>query len=160
MDENADHQQKFSPRDTLSADNRKRKGSSGVSPIIPPFVWLSLIFVTGLLLGNLLWSFTADVLAFNRGDEQVEVTISTSDSMRDISRILKQNGLVDHAWLFRLYARLTDAQSTVKPGTYTLSTRYDYHALVKALSAGTVQRTLSLDLRQGDRYRKWLNWNY
>lgn len=155
MDENADEQQEF-----FVPQHRKKAGFSGAGAIVPPFLWLTVIFIVGVILGNILWLFTADVLAFGREEKEVQITVSDTDSLKEISKNLKKEGLVDYAWLFRLYARITNAQTKIKPGTYTLSTRYDYHALVKSLSAGKVQRTLSFDINQGVTDRKWLNWNY
>lgn len=151
MDENA--AQNFS-------DSPEQRKKNGVFSIIPPFVWLTAIFLTGIVLGNILWLLTADVLAFGREDQTVEISVSETDTIGDISKNLKQEGLVNYAWLFRLYAKITHAEAKIKPGTYTLQTRYDYHALVKALSAGKVQRTLSFDFDQGVIEIKWLNWNY
>lgn len=152
MDENADHSFYISPED------RKK---SGVPRIIPPFVWLTAIFLVGVLFGNLLWLLASDVLAFGREDQAVELTVSDSDTLKDISKKLKEQGLVDYPWLFRLYAKVTNAEAKIKPGTYELQTRYDYHALVKALSAGKVQKNLSSNLNiQGVIEIKWLNWNY
>lgn len=154
MDENAD--QYFS--EPLPPEDRKK---NGVAPIVPPFVWLIAIFLVGILLGNILWLLAADVLAFGREDLEVEFIISDSDSFKDISKNLKAQGLVKYAWLFRLYARITNSDSKLKPGTYTLSSRYDYHALVKVLSAGKVQQSLSFNPKtQGVIEIKWLNWNY
>lgn len=152
MDENADQSFYIPP------ENRKR---SGVPRIIPPFVWLTAIFLIGVLFGNLLWLMAADVLAFGREDRTVVFTISDTDTMKDISKNLKEQGLVDYSWLFRLYAKLTNAEAKIRPGTYTLQSRYDYHALVKVLSAGNVSRSLQFYQKsQGDRDIKWLKWNY
>lgn len=130
MDENANRS--FEPPND--------RNNVGVPHFLPAFVWLIAIFLVGLLVGNLLWLFAADVLAFGREDQAVTFTVSPDASIRDIANGLKQQGLVNFAWLFRLYASLTDAQAKIKPGTYTLHARYDYHALVKALSAGKVSR--------------------
>lgn len=133
MDENADQSFYIPP------ENRKR---SGVPRMLPPFVWLTVIFLVGVILGNILWLFTADVLAFGREENEIQITISDTDTLKDISKKLKNEGLVNYAWLFRLYAKLTNAEARIRPGTYTLSTHYDYHALVKVLSAGNVSKTL------------------
>lgn len=155
MDENTDEQQEFFvPQHTEKAGNRS------VNALIPSLVRLMAIFLVGVIFGNVLWLLTADVLAFGREDQAVEISVSETDTIKDISKNLKQKGLINYAWLFRLYAKVTHAQAKIKPGTYTLQTRYDYHALVKALSAGKVQRTLSFETNQGVIEIKWLNWNY
>lgn len=129
MDENAaEHQGFISPK-------KKRP----VSPIL----CLTAIFLIGVLLGNLLWLFAADVLAFGNSEAEVEFTVSAADNLKSIARNLKKQGLIDYAWLFRLYASVTGSAEKIRVGTYTLSTRYDYHALVKVLSSETVHRSAS-----------------
>lgn len=134
MDEHAE--QPFRPAST--PEERK---ISGVPRFFPPLICLTAIFLIGLILGNLLWLLTADVLAFGREDHLVEFTVSETDSLKEISLALKENALIDYPWLFRLYAKLTHAESNIRPGTYRLYGRYDYHALIRALSAGKVQRS-------------------
>lgn len=152
MDENADQPFETSP----TPEERKR---SGAPPFLSTVLYLSTIFLVGLVLGNFLWRLTADVLAFGREDHLVEFSVSESDSLKEISLALKENELIDYPWLFRLYAKLTHAESKIRPGTYQLYGRYDYHALIRALSAGKVQRS-SADFYQGETQIQWLNWNY
>lgn len=132
MDENADR-----PFFNPTPDRKKKAG-------VYTLIWLTAIILVGVLLGNVLWLFAADVLAFGRGDDEVSVTVSETDSVADVAKQLKQKGLVHYGWLFRLYAKLTNASAQIRPGTYVLYTRYDYHAIVKALSAGTVSRSASI----------------
>ena len=143
MDESADKQQESFPQEPLET-KKKRTGASGVSPLIPAIVWLITIFFVGMVLGNLLWLMVADVLAFGREDTTVQVSIADTDSLKDISKTLARKGLVTYPGLFRLYAKFTGAADQFLPGTYELSTRYDYHALVKALSSGSVRKNIQI----------------
>ena len=126
MDENAD-QGSFQ-----HTPERKRDGKRPPF-FIPAIVWLMLIFFIGMILGNLLWLAVADVLAFGRANERIEITITQADSMADIAHKLKDNGLIAYPWLFRLYAAITNAGEKIKPGTYVLNAIYDYPALVDGL---------------------------
>lgn len=145
MDENAENQQESFPQEPLESEEPKKKktGASGVSSLAPAIVWLTTIFFVGMVLGNLLWLLVADVLAFGREDVTVQVNITDSDSLKDISKILAREGLVSYPGLFRLYAKFTGAAEKFRPGTYELSTRYDYHALAKVLSSGSVRKNTS-----------------
>ena len=143
MDENADNQQESFPQEPLET-KKKRTGASGVSPLIPAIVWLVTIFFVGMVLGNLLWLLAADVLAFGREDITVEISITDADSLKDISKTLAREGLITYPGLFRFYAKFTGAAEKFRPGTYELSTRYDYHALAKALSSGSVRKNTQI----------------
>ena len=140
MDENAEHQnESFETQPTQEAKN-KRTGRSGVSTSAPAIVWLTMVFFVGMVLGNMLWLFTADVLAFGREDRAVEITIEDSDTLKDISKTLAQQGLIEFPGLFRLYAKFSGKATSFLPGTYELNAKYDYPALAKVLSSGTVRR--------------------
>ena len=140
MDENAEHQnESFETQPTQEA-KKKRTGRSGVSKYAPAIVWLTMVFFVGMVLGNMLWLFTADVLAFGREDRTVEITIEDSDTLKDISKTLAQQGLIEFPGLFRLYAKFSGKATSFLPGTYELNAKYDYPALAKVLSSGTVRR--------------------
>ena len=146
MDENAEHQQDSFPQEPQESNKpkKKRTGERSVSSIVPAIVWLSTIFVVGMVLGNVLWLFVADVLAFGRGDVAVTFTVSDSDTLKDISKNLEQQGLISYPGLFRLYSKFTGKVQKIQPGVYLLNTRYDYPALMKVLSAGIVQRDATM----------------
>ena len=140
MDENAEHQnESFETQPTQEA-KKKRTGRSGVSKYAPAIVWLTKVFFVGMVLGNMLWLFTADVLAFGREDRTVEITIEDSDTLKDISKTLAEQGLIEFPGLFRLYAKFSGKATSFLPGTYELNAKYDYPALAKVLSSGTVRR--------------------
>ena len=147
MDENAEHQKEFltpeAPQKGQEAE-KKRTGKSGVSKYAPAIIWLTMVFFVGMVLGNMLWLLTADVLAFGREDRAVEVTIADGDTLKDISNTLARQGLVEFPGLFRLYAKLSGKAILFLPGTYSLNTKYDYPALAKVLSSGTVRRDILL----------------
>jgi cell division protein YceG involved in septum cleavage len=145
MDENAEHQLDSFPQEPQESKEpqKKRTGEKSVSSLVPAIVWLSTIFVVGMVLGNVLWLFVADVLAFGRDDMAVEFTISDGDTLKDISKNLEQEGLISYPGLFRLYCKFTGKAQKIQPGIYSLNTRYDYPALMKALSSGTVRRDIA-----------------
>lgn len=144
MDENAEHQNKSFETQPTQEAKKKRTGKSDVSKYAPAIAWLTTVFFVGMVLGNMLWLFTADVLAFGREDRAVQITIEDSDSLKDISKSLAQQGLIEFPGLFRLYAKFSGKASAFLPGTYELNAKYDYPALAKVLSSGTVRRDMIL----------------
>ena len=140
MDENAEHQKESFETQLPEEAKKKKTGKSGVSKYAPAIIWLTMIFFVGMVLGNMLWLFTADVLAFGREDRPVEFSVSSSDTLKDISKNMAQQGLIEFPGLFRLYARFSGTADRIQPGIYALNTKYDYPALAKVLSSGTVQR--------------------
>ena len=126
---------------------RRKKGEFlfGIPQIAVTAVWLSIILITGVTLGRMLWVCAADVLAFGREDKLVVVTIYESDTMDDIVEKLHKGGLIRYPGLFRLYADLAVDEGEIKPGIWDLNTMYDYHALVNMMSPSS-SRTVVEDV--------------
>ena len=129
---------------------KKGYGLLGIPHILSTLVWLAIILVIGISLGRTLWVCAADVLAFGRKDQSISVTIYENDDIESIAARLKSKGLIKYPTLFKLYADLTDAQEDIVPGTYTLNTLYDYHALVKSMNSYTSSReTIEVVIPEG-----------
>lgn len=97
-------------------------------------IWLSIILFVGVGLGNILWEYAADMLAFGREENNVAITIYAEDDLDAIAEKLKATGLIKYPGLFKVYAGLADAMEEINPGTYKLKTTFDYNALVDAMS--------------------------
>ena len=124
------------PRLARKGRPKRKKGAGlfGIPHILVTFVWLALIVAIGVTLGRMLWICAADVLAFGREDKVVTVTIYESDSIDEITEKLCDAGLIRYKSLFGIYADLAVDDGDIQPGIYDLNTRYDYHALVNAMS--------------------------
>jgi cell division protein YceG involved in septum cleavage len=147
MDENAEHQSQSLPQEQppeVQEAKKEKTGRTGVSKYVPAIVWLTTVFFVGMVIGNFLWLVTADVLAFGREDRAVEITIESTDTLKDISNKLAQEGLVSYPGLFRLFARVSGTAERFGPGTYQLNAKYDYPALAKVLAKRTVRTAAPL----------------
>ena len=82
---------------------RKKKGRATTS-----FALLYVVFVIGIsaLLACVGWVAANDVLALNKAEKSVTVTISSEDSFGDVADMLKENGLIEYKTLFSLFAHL------------------------------------------------------
>ena len=114
----------------------------GLSHVLSTVIWLAVIVIIGISLGNFVWVCASDVLAFGRDDRQVTVTINGSDTMDDITQKLYDAGLIRYPRLFSYYAKLTDAREDISAGTFTLNTLYDYHALVGFMTSDSEGRAV------------------
>ena len=123
---------------------RRKKGEIlfGLPQILVTVVWLALIVITGVTLGRMLWVSAADVLAFGREDKTVTVTIYEADTIDDIAEKLHKADLVKYPGLFKLYASFAVDEGEIDPGIWDLNTRYDYHALVNMMSAGSTRKVV------------------
>lgn len=107
------------------------------------------------------WMAASDVLALNKEtvdatitlpkdiftqeerdvtDEDGNVTGTKTVQVADIDYVadqLKDEGIIEYKWLFKLFAKVSNASTKLAPGTYELSTRQDYRALITNMQVGT-----------------------
>ena len=106
-----------------------------------------MLYVVGvigvsILLACLLWIAANDVLALNKDEKEVTITISSEDSFNSIVNRLEDEGLIEYKWLFKLFAAFTGGKDDVTMGTYTLNTDMDYRALLAGMSANSATRSV------------------
>ncbi|OUQ75163.1 endolytic transglycosylase MltG [Flavonifractor sp. An100] len=112
---------------------RSRRRSRGSTA---GFVALYIVAVIGvsILLACIGWIAANDVLALNKAEKEVTVTITKEDSFGDVASMLKKEGLIEYKLLFHLFATITGGKDKISPGTYTLNTDMDYRALISGMS--------------------------
>ena len=135
---------------------KRKKGNGCLSGL------LFFIFVVSVsvILACLAWMAATDVLALNAPDvtetitlpksafdydqhkeknsEGKEVTVKTHTADIDyVAKELKDAGIINYKWLFKLYCAFTHASDKLDPGTYELQAAYDYRALVMKMQAGS-----------------------
>lgn len=122
-----------------SSRRRKRKRSVGQTIA---FVMIYVLCVIGasILLACAGWAAANDVLALNKPEKEVVITVTDEDEFDDVVDRLKNNGLIEYKLLFKLFAELTNGQDKVTMGTYTLDTDMDYRALLAGMSMNSATK--------------------
>ena len=129
---------------------KKGYGLLGIPHILATVIWLAIILAIGVSLGRTLWVCAADVLALGREEALHSVTITDSDNIETIAAKLKSAGLIRYPGLFELYAGVAVDEGEIVPGTYNLSTLYDYHALVKSMNTySSARETVEVLIPEG-----------
>lgn len=126
--------------------HKKGDGLLGIPHLLATAVWLAIIVMIGVSLGRMIWVCAADVLAFGRDNQSVTVTIEKGATIEDIAQTLKDKGLIRYPGLFKIYSDLSGAEEEIVPGTYTLNTILDYHALVGQMSPRSSSRMVLSDI--------------
>ena len=117
---------------------------------INPVLYILFILLTSAILAGVGWLLMTDLCAFNSGPiTKVTVEITAEDSMGDVAQKLKDAGLIQYKWFFRLFAAVANADEKIGIGTYELNTDMDYRALIMGmhnssgnLNADTVRVTI------------------
>jgi len=130
----------------------RKKGNYGlfsISHLAGVVIWLAIILFVGVGLGNILWEYAADMLAFGRDENIVTITILPDDDLDDVAGKLEATGLIKYQGLFKIYGQLADAMEKINPGTYTLNTIYDYKALVDSMAGYSARVTATVLIPEG-----------
>ena len=127
-----------------------------------------------IILACMAWMFASDVLALNKPEVTATVTLPKTiftetevDKLDDEGNVvgkstvqtadmdyvatqLKDAGIIEYKFLFKLFSLFSHADTKLDPGTYELSTAFDYRALVKKMTAGSPsQMTTKITFPEG-----------
>ncbi|MGE4354387.1 MAG: endolytic transglycosylase MltG [Oscillospiraceae bacterium] len=127
-----------------------------------------------IILACLAWMFASDVLALNKTESTATITLPKSiftereveetdedgnvtgtetilvADMNYVATQLKDAEIINYKFLFELYSSISHADTKLDPGTYELSTDFDYRALVKKMTTGSPsQMTTKLTFPEG-----------
>jgi UPF0755 protein len=127
----------------------ERHGRSGC---LGGFMYFLFVVSVSIIIACLTWMAATDVLGLNKGNNTAVVTlpdsIFTTTTAADGSKVktadinyvakqLKDSGIIQYKWLFKLYCSFSHADTKLDKGSYELSTAYDYRALVKKMQTGS-----------------------
>ncbi|MBR0231767.1 MAG: endolytic transglycosylase MltG [Clostridia bacterium] len=84
-----------------------------------------------------------DVFALVCEDAVVEIKIPENATDADVAEILKENGIIEYAWVYKLYMRYRgggDEEGKYIPGTHRLNRNYNYSQIITALTVAHTKR--------------------
>lgn len=114
---------------------RKRKG--GFPPVA---TYLLFVIAVSVILAAVGWVWANDILALNKPEHTAVIEIQEGDSLGDVINTLKENEIIDHKMVFRMFVALTGAKDKIAPGSYELNTDMDYRAIITNISASSPAR--------------------
>ncbi len=123
-------------------DEAPQKPQSRLPSGIKVLLYVCCVLAASVLLAVVVWRCADDVLSLTKEDAEVVVDIPDGASISQIAQELSDKGLVRSPTLFQLYCWVSRAEKTIEPGTYTLSTRYDFHALVENMVEASPDRAV------------------
>jgi UPF0755 protein len=118
-----------------------KKHKSGIVGIIINIVLIGLMIYLVPKVTMYAYHFARDfVLQPAQKDKlakEVNITIPSGASTRQIATILKKNGLILNAEVFTIKVKLSEYDGTFKKGDYTLNTSMSEEQIMETLKAGT-----------------------
>lgn len=79
----------------------------------------------------------------------VDVEIPGGAYTRQIAELLEEKGLINNAFLFRVYAKLTKADGLWQVGTFMLSSDMGYAGIVEELQTSTPRENVNVTIPEG-----------
>lgn len=145
-------------RRTTSRSRKRRRRSSGAK-VAGALLYILAVIGTSAVLATLGWTWASDLLALNKSEHSAVITISDSlftetmeeneegvsvpvshVDMEKVTDMLKDEGLIEYKFLFKLFGWFSHADAKIVPGTYELDTQMDYRALVANMSSSSSKR--------------------
>ena len=118
------------PRRMSEATRRKRKKQGQRRRLL---VWLVFVVVVSAILAGVGWLLANDMCSFNKDPVTVTIEVSKDDNLNSISKKLKEEGLIEYRWFFKLFGGIRHASDKIGIGKYELTSDMDYNALINAM---------------------------
>ena len=146
-----------------------------------PFLYILLVLLTSALLAGVGWMLANDLCALNKtpaNEEPKEITVKVEEAwhtgtetftkkdknneekeytaetydMKQVASMLKEEGLIEYEWFFRLFSWVMHGERKVGAGSYKLNTDMDYRALIYGMMPGgdtEVAETVDVTIPEG-----------
>lgn len=119
--------------------SRPRRRRRRASPLGTLLYILFVLGVSGLLAG-IGWITANDVLALNKQELTTMITITDGEDFGTIVNTLKDEGIIEYKFAFRVFSALSGAKDKIAAGTYALNTDMDYSAIINNMSSSSASR--------------------
>lgn len=114
------------------------------------FIYIAIVLGISMLLSA--WIITAvnDMLALDKEDKEIIVTIGENATAADVAEILDDSGVINREYLFRFFTWLTEDDATFPAGSYKLNSNLDYSAILRRItSRKKVLETVKVTISEG-----------
>lgn len=122
------------------ASKQTKKGGA-LAGFLNTVSYILLILGVSLILSTFAILVSNDVLALVKEDNPVTLTLTEDTASGRVASRLKQEGVIQYPWVFRLLTSLKKVDS-FDAGTYELNSDMDYGQLISALRGSGEQRTV------------------
>ncbi len=109
---------------------KKRRRRRGPLSVI---LYLLFVAAASAVVAGVGWLLANDLCALNKPYVEAQIEVTTDDTVGTVASKLKEAGLIQYKWFFRLFCAIADAEEKIGAGTYTLDTDMDYRALITGM---------------------------
>lgn len=83
-----------------------------------------------------------EVFAFVKPSTEVDIVITENMTTADVANLLKEKGVIEYDWAFKLYVKYRSAKDTYLPGEHKITCDMNYDEIVSALTVVKVEREI------------------
>ena len=149
---------------------KKRRKKKRTNPFLALLLWLVIVAAASVIAASVGWMLANDFAALNKPFQEVEFKVTedlvagvaqepqkdgttkevTHYDMEKVAAELKEKGLIEYDWFFRLFCKFYHADTKITEGTFTLTTDMDYMALIRNMKAvGGSAVTVDVSIPEG-----------
>lgn len=93
-------------------------------------LYLVCVVLASCLLAGVGWLLFNDLCSLNKDYVEVKLTVEEDDSVGDVAKKLKEEGLINYRGFFQLCGIFFHAGRNIDPGEYELNSDMDYRSLI------------------------------
>lgn len=158
------------PAPQASRPRKKRRKKKRTNPFLALLLWIAIVAASSVICASVGWMLANDFAALNKPFQTVEFKVTedwisnvaqetqedgsvkevTHYDMEKIAAALKEKGLIEYDWFFRLFCKFYHADTKITEGTFTLTTDMDYMALIRNMrTRGGSAVTVDVSIPEG-----------
>ncbi|MBD5154510.1 MAG: endolytic transglycosylase MltG [Oscillibacter sp.] len=158
------------PAGTGAKKKKKKRRKKRTNPLLAILLWVVIVAASSAIAAAVGWMLANDFAALNKEHLEASIQITedyivevaqeeqedgsvkevTHYDMEKVAAELKEKGLIEYDWFFRLFAKFTHADTKLNVGTFVLNTDMDYMALVRNMRViGGKTETVEVTIPEG-----------
>ncbi len=126
-------------------DEKSENGSGCLKKLLQA----AITVVLAMLVAFFVIVYILDSSGLNKSDALVDLEVPSGASTAQIAELLKENGLIDHPFCFRIYSKLSKADGKYQKGMFSLSADMGYSNIVEALQTTVPRKTVTVTIPEG-----------
>ena len=113
-------------------------------------IYLAAVLLVSSLLAGIGWLLANDVCALNKDPLTASVPINDGDGVEEVTEKLKDAGLIEYKFPFKIFAKVFHAEDRIQAGVYELNTDMDYRCLIDSMhNTSGVAATVDITIPEG-----------
>ncbi len=114
-------------------ENSPKKKKKRKKRRIGGIIYVACMVLIAVSLATFIIMVGNDVYGMYKDDKDIQVNIPEGATTNQIASILKEEGVIEHPWLFCLTSRIGDHDGTYHYGLYELNSKMPYSEIIYAL---------------------------